>query len=150
MENSGGVKMKFLVPAMRLCNIFMIPPTHPSLAVNWQSLFCSPFFKFCWWRLISPGSPLRTMPSPPKKKISPSPPPPPHTVNTQVMKNDPGRPTRSPVHWPLDYWTKPWRWCARGKLTTHVKSSILYGRSYDRTVLSPNFFGLMSYYYYFV
>ena len=27
---------------------------------------------------------------------------------------NPGRPTRSPVRWPLDYWTKPWLWRARG------------------------------------
>ena len=49
----------------------------------------------------------------------------------------------------LDYWTTGQ---SRGvgvpavQLTTHVKSSTLYGR----TVVHPNFFGLMGYYYYFV
>ena len=36
------------------------------------------------------------------------------------------------------------------QLTTYVKSSTLYGRWYGRTVISPNFFGLMGYYYHFV
>ena len=31
-------------------------------------------------------------------------------------------------------------------LAAHAKSSTLYGRSYGRTVVGPNFFGLMGYY----
>ena len=33
-------------------------------------------------------------------------------------------------------------------LAAHAKSSTLYGRSYGRTVVRPNFFGLMGYYYF--
>ena len=33
------------------------------------------------------------------------------------------------------------------QLAAHAKSSTLYGRSYDRTVVHPNFLGLMGYYY---
>ena len=69
--------MKFLVPPMRLCNIFMIPPTHPSLAVNWQSLFYSPFFQILlvttdlpWVSLENHATP------PPRKKKFPLPPSP--------------------------------------------------------------------------
>ena len=33
----------------------------------------------------------------------------------RVQRLAPARtPQRSPVHCPLDYWTKPWRWRARG------------------------------------
>ena len=34
------------------------------------------------------------------------------------------------------------------QLAAHAKSSTLYGRFYCRTVVQPNFFGLMGYYYF--
>ena len=37
-----------------------------------------------------------------------------NSLNSKIQPSNSGRPTRSPVHWPLDYWTKPWRWRARG------------------------------------
>ena len=34
------------------------------------------------------------------------------------------------------------------QLAAHAKSNTLYGRSYGRTVVQPNFFGLMGYYFF--
>ena len=34
------------------------------------------------------------------------------------------------------------------QLAAHAKSNTLYGRSNGRTVVHPNFFGLMGYYYF--
>ena len=67
-----------------------------------------------------------------------------NSLNSKIQPSNSGRPTRSPVHWPLDYWTKPWRWRARGTVD-HVAPCMV-----GRTVVSPNFFGLMGYYYHFV
>ena len=50
-----------------------------------------------------------------------------------------------------DHWTTRQRHSIgvpAAQLTTHVKSSILYGQSVGRTVVSPNFFDLMGYYYF--
>ena len=66
-----------------------------------------------------------------------------NSLNSKIQPSNSGRPTRCPVHWPLDYWTKPWRWRARGTVD-HVAPCMVgrtVVRSYGRTVVSPNFFG---------